>query len=632
MVKKIKQNKIKKFAYGGTTFSQESPQEALERFHKDALIASYEADKAAAPYEFASKLAFQLGSQMLGASIGNAGGFGKILGKNGEISGFGKGLDSIFGFETGPTSFGKFKEIPGAVVEKISSSNREDNDYSDIFGKINEFNSLKGLRGKTGIFATGGVVKHMPIEAEGGEVVETPNGNISELFGPSHENGGMPMDVPTGTTIYSDRVRGEDGKTMAERKKQRELAEEKILRKLKKNPSDKILLNTLKRIQANNQLLDNKDTEQMEQINELMNFERNNLQKFAYGGFINPPNENQRDIEELFLTKKRSKPLGSVYVNNTLGTIPYKNNFDELLDKVNNTKVIHSLVENKTNSSIPSKFDWNKIFDTAKGVINSSGVKDLTAGDIYGMYSQIKGANKLIDNTLREYETTPQEVNFYKDYGKKALNKIRDQYGVIEALRDSALREANLSRNSQINQNNSSTRGLNTLRALNLAVDAQQDNLMSEIFDKSLQQKLGVMGQEAQQLNDIDLKEMSGEEQRADRELRNKAAFFSNMAKNIANKTKAQTQIADMFNKAKERGLMEKLYEKAYPNFNMYKGANYNVFGDKTVESDNTLSKLNKAFGLNSDKITPELVGILNNPEKLKQVNQLLGTLKTLGI
>ena len=69
------------------------------------------------------------------------------------------------------------------------------------------------------------------IEAEGGEVIQTPQGDTATLQGPSHEEGGIPMstqgdpnavNIPPGTQIFSDRVKGADGKTMAKRKELRD--------------------------------------------------------------------------------------------------------------------------------------------------------------------------------------------------------------------------------------------------------------------------------------------------------------------------------------------------------------------------------------------------------------------------
>lgn len=63
------------------------------------------------------------------------------------------------------------------------------------------------------------------VEVEGGEMYETPQGETGEFQGPSHEQGGIPMevnqDIPEGTKVYSDRLKvGKE--TLAERKANRE--------------------------------------------------------------------------------------------------------------------------------------------------------------------------------------------------------------------------------------------------------------------------------------------------------------------------------------------------------------------------------------------------------------------------
>jgi hypothetical protein len=63
------------------------------------------------------------------------------------------------------------------------------------------------------------------VEVEGGEMYETPQGQVGEFEGPSHEQGGIPLevgeDVQEGTKVYSDRLKVGD-KTLAERKATRE--------------------------------------------------------------------------------------------------------------------------------------------------------------------------------------------------------------------------------------------------------------------------------------------------------------------------------------------------------------------------------------------------------------------------
>src|SRR5690606_1990916 len=111
-------------------------------------------------------------------------------------------------------------------------------------------------------FAMGGQV---PIEAEGQELIETPQGQIGEIQGPSHEQGGVPMNVPKGSKIYSDRL-SLDGKTMAERKDKRVKMLSRLEGLVAKTPGDILLKKTLARSKVNFELEDMKDMQIQETV------------------------------------------------------------------------------------------------------------------------------------------------------------------------------------------------------------------------------------------------------------------------------------------------------------------------------------------------------------------------------
>ena len=92
-------------------------------------------------------------------------------------------------------------------------------------------NTGRGMAADKNNFAMGGVVTNVPVEVEGQEVGETPSGQMIDFKGPSHEQGGIDVKLPKGTEIFSKRIKV-GGKTMAERKKEREkrvLSLEKLL-------------------------------------------------------------------------------------------------------------------------------------------------------------------------------------------------------------------------------------------------------------------------------------------------------------------------------------------------------------------------------------------------------------------
>ena len=178
-----------------------------------------------------------------------------------------------------------------------------------------------------------------------------------------------------------------------------------------------------------------------------------------------------------------------------------------------------------------------------------------------GMGANLFGPIAQMNNTLENRSATPVEQNWFKDYGKQALSKIQDQYGLLDDIRDNALSSLEKDRAGSISRNNASARSINTQRALNLATDATINNNKSDLYSKFAQSMLGVKSQEAAQMDRNDQMKMSGEDKRAERELQNTDNFFNNMAKNISDKYRGIGETGKSLNKIKEREVTQKNIE-----------------------------------------------------------------------
>lgn len=67
------------------------------------------------------------------------------------------------------------------------------------------YNYLNSYKGN---YALGGIHNGIPnAELEKQEVMQFPNGSTEQVNGPTHENGGVPVSIPAGTQIYSDRLK-----------------------------------------------------------------------------------------------------------------------------------------------------------------------------------------------------------------------------------------------------------------------------------------------------------------------------------------------------------------------------------------------------------------------------------------
>ncbi len=119
------------------------------------------------------------------------------------------------------------------------------------------------------MMAMGGQVPNpnVPVEVEGGEHFEMPSGHTGEFEGPSHEQGGIPTELPEGTKVYSDRIEV-NGKSMADRKAQRERGIKKLEKLLGKSPSDKFLIDALTRLSETAALEEQQDMQTQEIVNQ----------------------------------------------------------------------------------------------------------------------------------------------------------------------------------------------------------------------------------------------------------------------------------------------------------------------------------------------------------------------------
>jgi hypothetical protein len=111
-------------------------------------------------------------------------------------------------------------------------------DYYNPFGAVTIDNYKKTMKKEK--YAMGGKV---PIEAEGKEFLQLPGGQGTQIQGPSHGEGGINLNVPQGTQIFSNKIQI-DGKSLADRAKDRE----RFKKRFAKNPTDELKKNSLSRI------------------------------------------------------------------------------------------------------------------------------------------------------------------------------------------------------------------------------------------------------------------------------------------------------------------------------------------------------------------------------------------------
>ena len=453
-------------------------------------------------------------------------------------------------------------------MSMASKGMSQSEDMSGIGGFLQDnmgtINSLVGAGQSASYYhAAGGVVNNKNINAEGGEVIETPGGQPQELQGPSHSQGGIDMQVPSGTEIYSDRLVGADGKTMAERKKLREKQISKIEKLLQKNPNDSALKKTLEKTKQNNDFLDKQDLSQMQFVKDLVD----NTNKFKFGGIagLDDEEDEKGDLISKYpvYTKGINKQF-DVWGDESLEPIQGKS-MDVILS--NTPFSITPEMDARIKNTPTPQINITQVPSKGKGFSLDDYLGGTTFGDMLGMGANLFGANAQMKNTLANRNATPLEQNAFKNYGDQALKKIQSQYGLLDGIRDNQLQDVERNRQGAISRNNNSARSINTQRALNLATDSSMNELKANIFAQYAQQTMGISAQEAAQMAQNDQMRMQGEDRRAERELQNTDNFFSNMAKNISDKYRGIGETGKTLNQTKQRETTNEILKDMNPNY-----------------------------------------------------------------
>lgn len=124
------------------------------------------------------------------------------------------------------------------------------------------------------------------VEVEGGEMYETPQGQVGEFEGPSHEQGGIPLevgqDVEEGTKVYSDRLKV-GNKTLAERKATRERQVANLEKIASDNLADEAVKNAAKRKMMAIEKEEAADLQFQDQVNNIQKMADTMVEAFACG-------------------------------------------------------------------------------------------------------------------------------------------------------------------------------------------------------------------------------------------------------------------------------------------------------------------------------------------------------------
>lgn len=249
-------------------------------------------------------------------------------------------------------------------------------------------------------FSMGGLTSQVPIEAEGQELIETPDGLVSEIMGASHEQGGVDMEVPEGSKIYSKRLKGPDGKTMAQRKEFREKHLAKLEKLLERNPSDKVLKKTYEKTRKDFEKQDAEDMALMQHYNE----SNNQMQNIS----------NEISQEGMFSTggKVKNNPTGITPVTTKR---PGRFNFSIIDDFTNE-------LLKKNSNQIPLNYNLSNKEDTMS-LQRKLGMNPELMDGVYGKRTH----EMLQDYLAREHFNSLEKPGL--NFPKQGVANIEDAFG-----------------------------------------------------------------------------------------------------------------------------------------------------------------------------------------------------------
>lgn len=413
---------------------------------------------------------------------------------------------------------------------------------------------LPNLDGLGDIFKKGayGGTMGSNVELEGQELGQLPTGETFAVEGPSHQNGGVGINLPEGTDIFSKRIKI-DGESMAKRKGKREKKSKTFEELMGKYKHDQAINNAAKRTKAVNDKENEFDVQIQNVIREMEN--SSGSKQYATGGTVPPPFElysglNWEEVEPYFTRfsdyHKLPPETAASTVQEMLGLTgeSVDNQFGkESFGRLKNYAYPSGLepVAPSNSSILPSEMFNTEYFtgSKTKGVERDSNLDSrdpnmLPSTALGTLGTLVSGFGPLLNNNANRKGDTAN-VNPFKDYGQESL-KVYDQLMQnAEQLVNKQLGDVELARNAQQGRMRNGARSVNTLRGLDTMVDLNADRMRSDLYDKLSAASSEIASNKSNTQLAIDERVMAGEGARDLADRQDRDAYYTNRGSAISN-------------------------------------------------------------------------------------------------
>lgn len=341
------------------------------------------------------------------------------------------------------------------------------------------------------------------VEVEGQEAVETPDGQVGVVKGPKHENGGVDMNLPNGTNVYSNRLKIE-GKSMKARKLDREKRMEKVQKLLKKDYTNQLAKNTAERTMRN---IQNEEEQDMA------------LQKAASEIYAPPKERNTTNVD----SKKYA-------YGDTVGEE------DDLPGLITDIDPITGMkpVMNSSLGYIDPNVRINRTLPATNNVAPTSRDYDFTTGDYIGMAGTALGSILPIMNTINNRRASTLNINRFRGYGHDALESNDAEQNYLANSNSNELADIDTATNTSYSRNNNSASSINTSRALNIATEIGANKARTATRANYAKEMLNTLGRREQLQEMKDYREMSGDTMVDNENKQDTDNYYSNLGSNLA--------------------------------------------------------------------------------------------------
>jgi len=467
-----------------------------------------------------------------------------------------------------PTGITQAISFGGDLIDEYTNGeytkqNKIYNKNKESFNKMSSKQKEEFLK-KRSLFAFGGNTSNVPVEVEDDEVAETPQGELLEFNGKKHEEGGIDVNLPAGTDIYSDRI-AIDGKTMSERKKDRKKRLAKMSKLLESKKGDYLLKNSFKRTSELNDLEEEQDKKIQEYIRAIK--EGKPLQEneeAAYGGKliagygfngIGPATWLDSEVD---MYKNDWNKDSNVFIPNI---VPFNSEDDRFKNASNqiklatedrplttdNTVLVNPLDKiDLPNYKVNPALDYNpeKQLNDIKNNKSSIATEDSEEsfgnsilkngiGDSLGLAGELIQGFGPLWNTMNNRAGDTPNINFHKNYGLNALKTNDDNLALIDQEADLNKVDLQLTRNAQVKRMRNSARSVNTLRTLDLASDQQLNRSLNDVYSNKVKAISANNNVKAQLQNQRDEVTMNAEDKRDERDRMDRDDYYTQHASDL---------------------------------------------------------------------------------------------------